>query len=217
ARTATRLAGELDPTAVLDEVAEHSLALLRVDACTISVLEDAELVVKAAAGGARDLVETRYPLGAHPAAEVVDAGAPVALAAAAERITGVPPVEALGRTVPQILQRELASATGTPIGLRNATIRRGNDEVTLSLTEAVMHDPAGAVAGRIFAFRDVSAEQLVEQMKSDFVSIISHGLRTPLTSIFGFAETLLRRDILFGEAERRTFLGYIASEAERLT
>src|SRR6185436_16970416 len=77
--------------------------------------------------------------------------------------------------------------------------------------------PAGAVAGRIFAFRDVSSERIVEQMKSDFVSTVSHELRAPLTSIYGFAETLLRRDVLFGEAERQTFLGYIASEAQRLT
>jgi len=80
-----------------------------------------------------------------------------------------------------------------------------------------MRDPAGAVSGRIFAFRDISAERVVEQMKSDFVTAVSHELRTPLTSIYGFAETLLRQDVLFGEDERRTFLGYIASESERLT
>jgi two-component system phosphate regulon sensor histidine kinase PhoR len=54
-------------------------------------------------------------------------------------------------------------------------------------------------------------------MKSDFVSTVSHELRTPLTSIYGFAETLLRQDVLFGDAERETFLRYIASESERLT
>src|SRR5881275_1181697 len=80
-----------------------------------------------------------------------------------------------------------------------------------------MRDPAGAVAGRIFAFRDISADRLVEQMKSDFVSTVSHELRTPLTSIYGFSETLLRRDVLFDEEERRVFMGYIASESERLT
>ena len=80
-----------------------------------------------------------------------------------------------------------------------------------------MTDPAGAVAGRIYAFRDISAERSVEQMKSDFVSTVSHELRTPLTSIYGFAETLLRQDVLFGEEERSTFLRYIASESERLT
>jgi signal transduction histidine kinase len=80
-----------------------------------------------------------------------------------------------------------------------------------------MRDPAGAVAGRIFAFRDISADRFVEQMKSDFVSTVSHELRTPLTSIYGFAETLLRQDVQFGDQERETFLRYIASEAERLT
>jgi signal transduction histidine kinase len=80
-----------------------------------------------------------------------------------------------------------------------------------------MRDPAGAVAGRIYAFRDVSSDRLVEQLKSGFVSTVSHELRAPLTSIYGFAETLLREDVAFGADERRTFLSYIASEAERLT
>ena len=70
--------------------------------------------------------------------------------------------------------------------------------------------PPGAVAGRIFAFRDISAERVVEQMKSDFVSTVSVELRAPLTSIYGFAQTLLREDISFGDAERRTFLEFIA-------
>jgi signal transduction histidine kinase len=80
-----------------------------------------------------------------------------------------------------------------------------------------MRDPVGAVAGRIFAFRDISGDRLVEQVKSDFVSTVSHELRTPLTSIYGFAETLLRQDVMFGEEERQTFLRYIASESQRLT
>ena len=100
---------------------------------------------------------------------------------------------------------------------RLVPIMRGGEEVWLSVTEAVMRDPAGAVAGRIYAFRDISADRLVEEMKSDFVATVSQELRRPLTSIYGFAETLLRRDVHFGDEERRTFLGYIASESERLT
>jgi PAS domain S-box-containing protein len=136
---------------------------------------------------------------------------------AAEAITGVPAAAALGRSLLEVLQRELASDEEGLAGERLIAIQRGGDEVTLSLTEAVMRDPVGAVSGRIFAFRDVSSERIVDQMKSDFVSTVSHQLRAPLTSIYGFAETLLRRDVLFGEAEQDTFLGYIASEAQRLT
>jgi PAS domain S-box-containing protein len=137
--------------------------------------------------------------------------------AAAEQITGVQADDALGRTPVQVLQRTLESDSDTPQGDRLVPIMRGREEVLLSVTEAVMRDPAGAVAGRIFAFRDISADRLVEQMKSDFVSTVSHELRTPLTSIYGFAETLLRRDVMFGDEERLTFLGYIASESQRLT
>ena len=136
--------------------------------------------------------------------------------AAAEKITGVPASEALGRTPLDVLQRNLESVPGSAPE-RLIAIMRGREEVWLSMSEAVMRDPAGAVAGRIFAFRDISADRLVEQMKSDFVATVSHELRTPLTSIYGFAETLLRQDILFGDEERTTFLSYIASESQRLT
>ncbi|HEY2542077.1 MAG TPA: GAF domain-containing protein [Gaiellaceae bacterium] len=144
-------------------------------------------------------------------------GAVVLWNAAAEKITGVPAADALGRTPFDVLQRNLESDPGTPAADRLVPIMRGREEVWLSVSEAVMRDPTGAVAGRIFAFRDISADRLVEQMKSDFVSTVSHELRTPLTSIYGFAETLLRQDVLFGDEERTTFLGYIASESQRLT
>jgi PAS domain S-box-containing protein len=144
-------------------------------------------------------------------------GAVVLWNAAAERITGVPAEEALGRPPGEVLQRELESGEAGPAGERLVSLRRGGEEVWLSLTEAVMRDPAGAIAGRIFAFRDISAERVVEEMKSEFVSNVSRELRSPLTSIYGFAETLMRDDVLFGEEERATFLSYIASEAGRLT
>jgi PAS domain S-box-containing protein len=129
---------------------------------------------------------------------------------AAEQITGVPPSDAFGRPPEHSIGRAL-SAEGL------VSIDRGGSEIWLSVTEAVMRDPAGVVAGRIYAFRDISSERIVEQMKTQFVSTVSHELRTPLTSIYGFAETLLREDVLFGDEERKVFVGYIASESERLT
>ena len=141
---------------------------------------------------------------------------------AAEQITGVRAIDALGQLPARALGRSLEAPADGPqadrgAGSRLVSVRRGGEEAWLSVSEAVMTDPAGAVAGRIFAFRDISAERAVEQMKSDFVSTVSHELRTPLTSIYGFAETLLRQDVLFDERERETFLRYIASESERLT
>ena len=144
-------------------------------------------------------------------------GAVVLWNRAAERITGVAASEALGKTPAQVLQRNLGSEAGDPPREGLVPLRRGNADVWLSVAETVVRDPAGAISGRIFAFRDISAERVVEQMKEEFVSSVSHELRTPLTSIYGFAETLLRSDIEFGPEERRIFLGYIASESQRLT
>ena len=135
--------------------------------------------------------------------------------AAAERITGISSDEALGRTSSEVLRQELDS--GEDLGERSISIKRGDKELWLAVTEATMRDPADQLAGKIFTLRDVSTDRFVEQAKSDFVSSISHELRAPLTSIYGFAETLLRRGELFDETQRRTFLSYIASESERLT
>jgi signal transduction histidine kinase len=130
---------------------------------------------------------------------------------AAEVITGVPASEAIGRSPAQVVQRDLDTDNGL------VAIRRGDDEVWLQLSEAVMRDPSGAVVGRIFAFRDISAEHAMETMRSEFVSAVSVDLRAPLTSIYGFAQTLLRDDVAFSDEDRRRFLEFIAREAEHLT
>ncbi|MGH2921367.1 MAG: GAF domain-containing protein, partial [Gaiellaceae bacterium] len=194
---------------------EEVEALTALAGNTSSVLSNAELYQRVALERERS-----YAILANIADGIVAVdrdGQVVLWNTAAEEITGVPAVSALGRTPLEVIQRDLSGGEERAPGERLVPIRRGADEVWLSLTEAVMRDPSGAVAGRIFAFRDVSAERRVEQMKSDFVSTVSHELRAPLTSIYGFAETLLRRDVLFEDADRHTFLSYIASEAQRLT
>lgn len=54
----------------------------------------------------------------------------------------------------------------------------------------------------------------LDQAKSDFLSIVSHELKTPLTAVQGFSELLLTRPIPPDRA--RQFLGHIHQEAERL-
>jgi PAS domain S-box-containing protein len=217
------LAGDRSPRGVLSVYSAHPRvwrdeeidALLALAASTSGALANAELYQRVALERERSVAILANI--ADGIVAVDREGTVVLWNAAAEKITGVPASEALGRTPLDILQRNLESDSEGAVGERLISIRRGREEVWLSMSEAVMRDPVGAVAGRIFAFRDISADRLVEQMKSDFVSTVSHELRTPLTSIYGFAETLLREDILFGDEERTTFLGYIASESQRLT
>ncbi len=194
---------------------EEIEALLAVAASTSAALSNAELYQRVALERERSVA-----ILANIADGIVAVdrdGEVVLWNSAAERITGVPASVALGRAPVDVLQRSLEGPDDGVRGNRLVPIKRGREEVWLSVTEAVMRDPVGAVSGRIFAFRDISGDRLVEQVKSDFVSTVSHELRTPLTSIYGFAETLLRQDVMFGEEERQTFLRYIASESQRLT
>ncbi|HJU36033.1 MAG TPA: GAF domain-containing protein [Gaiellaceae bacterium] len=194
---------------------EEIEALLAVAASTSAALSNAELYQRVALERERSVA-----ILANIAEGIVAVdrdGKVVLWNSAAEGITGVPAAVALGRAPVDVLQRSLEAPDDGARGDRLVPIMRGREEVWLSVTEAVMRDPLGAVAGRIFAFRDISGDRLVEQVKSDFVSTVSHELRTPLTSIYGFAETLLRQDVMFGEEERQTFLRYIASESQRLT
>jgi PAS domain S-box-containing protein len=194
---------------------EEIEALLAVAASTSAALSNAELYQRVALERERSVA-----ILANIAEGIVAVdrdGKVVLWNSAAETITGVPAPLALGRAPVDVLQRSLETPGEGARGEGLVPIMRGREEVWLSVTEAVMRDPLGAVAGRIFAFRDISSDRLVEQVKSDFVSTVSHELRTPLTSIYGFAETLLRQDVMFGEEERLTFLRYIASESQRLT
>jgi signal transduction histidine kinase len=47
------------------------------------------------------------------------------------------------------------------------------------------------VVGRLFAYHDLSWEKTIDQMKSEFISIASHELRTPMTSIKGSVDLIL--------------------------
>lgn len=53
----------------------------------------------------------------------------------------------------------------------------------------------GAEGGLIVYWRDMTAESEVDRMKSEFLSTAAHELRTPMVSIFGFAELMLNRPL----------------------
>lgn len=70
--------------------------------------------------------------------------------------------------------------------------------------------------GIVASIEDLTEMKKLETMRTDFVANVSHELKTPLTSIKGFVETLKSGDVQEEEQKRR-FLGIIEIEAERLT
>jgi two-component system phosphate regulon sensor histidine kinase PhoR len=68
--------------------------------------------------------------------------------------------------------------------------------------------------GTVAVVQDITDIKKLENMRSQFVANVSHELKTPLTSIKGFAETL---KYVEDETNREKFLNIINEEAERLT
>ena len=62
----------------------------------------------------------------------------------------------------------------------------------------------------------LEAERWLRRMQDEFVTTISHELRTPIGFIKGYATTLLREDIKWDDASRHEFLTIIDEEADRL-
>jgi PAS domain S-box-containing protein len=140
--------------------------------------------------------------------------------AAAAAITGVREADALGRRPADVLPAwgeltqlaELADAEA-PERARPVTVpietEAGDRWVAVT---GVAFDE-----GIVYALRNVTDEQALEQARSDFVATASHELRTPLAAVYGAARTLRRTDIEIPAEQREQFLEMIVSETERLT
>jgi PAS domain S-box-containing protein len=131
----------------------------------------------------------------------------------AERITGLDAAAAVGRPAADIFRpweslAPLAEDAATAPETRPVEVN--GRELWLSITGVAF---AGGV---VFAFRDLTAEQAVERLKSDFVATVSHELRTPLAAVYGAALTLRREDVRLSEPQRTGLLEVISGEADRL-
>lgn len=70
-------------------------------------------------------------------------------------------------------------------------------------------------AGVIVVIQDVTEQEKLDSMRKQFLADVSHELKTPITSIMGYADTLLDSDV---DAEnQKKFLSRISSEAERMS
>jgi len=89
------------------------------------------------------------------------------------------------------------------------------DESYLNMFFAPFKDENDRPAGIMVLIQDITEHVKLDNMRKEFVADVSHELKTPLTSILGYAETLSETD--YDEEIRQKFLGVISSEAVRMT
>ncbi len=70
-------------------------------------------------------------------------------------------------------------------------------------------------SGIVIVFQDISKEHSLDQMRKDFVANVSHELKTPLTTIKTYTETLMENEMDPPTQDR--FLSIIAREIDRMT
>jgi len=90
------------------------------------------------------------------------------------------------------------------------------DSVIYSISYEKFKDENANDIGIIVLLKDITQRQKLENMQMDFVANVSHELKTPLTTIKGYTETLME-GYVDDEEMRKEFLGIIDSEADRMS
>ena len=104
------------------------------------------------------------------------------------------------------------------IYLENWTTREKQINVNdkyLKLYFAPFKDENDRPSGIIVLIQDITEHVKLDNMRKEFIADVSHELKTPLTSIMGYSETLMAMD--YDKDMQEKFLNVISSEAVRMT
>jgi PAS domain S-box-containing protein len=94
-------------------------------------------------------------------------------------------------------------------------LRKDNSTVPVFVTATPVVS-AGAPIGSVLIFRDATTDREIDRMKTEFISLASHQLRTPLSAIRWFAEMLLNGDAGKLSDEQKDFTQNIADSTVRM-
>lgn len=90
-----------------------------------------------------------------------------------------------------------------------------SEERYLQTNGTILRDASGRGIGALVVINDVTRIRRLENLRRDFVANVSHELKTPVTSIKGFIETL-RDGAIADPQSAEQFLSIIARQADRL-
>jgi two-component system phosphate regulon sensor histidine kinase PhoR len=124
----------------------------------------------------------------------------------AEQVTGLPRERAgIDDPVVAFLREERAP------GLRRVTLPVRHGGLVVDLVVTAMPD-----GGVLQTFRDTTMADLLQQTQRNFMATASHELRTPITAILGFSDTLVNPELELTERQREEFIAIIREHAYQL-
>ena len=144
----------------------------------------------------------------------------VSINRAAAKFLDTDPTKAKGRTIEEVVhntdfQEFIQGILNEEGPRRTEVVLPGQKDRIVRLDGATLTDSKGNKSGAVVVISDMTRMRRLEDVRRDFVANVSHELRTPITSIKGFAETLLEG--AFKEPEKaERFLQIIAKHSDRL-
>ena len=147
-------------------------------------------------------------------------GRVVSINKAAANFLSIDPVQAQQRNVEEVIRNvEIQQFIQKTLDSRQATemdiFLPTEDGHFFRFLGASLADCGGSRCGAVIVLNDMTRIRRLEKVRRDFVANVSHELKTPITSIKGFVETLL--DGAVNEpGQARHFLEIIARHADRL-
>lgn len=130
------------------------------------------------------------------------------------------PGDLKGRSVHEVVRKSdllefVESSLANESPMENDILIRGEEDRWLNLHGTALYDASNRKMGALIVLRDVTRLHRLENVRRDFVANVSHELKTPITSIKGFVETLIDGALDDRENAAR-FLEIIARQANRL-
>ncbi len=120
--------------------------------------------------------------------------------------------------LPSIEQEFARMVQGEIAVIPSYRIRHKNGHwVTLSATGSAAYDEQGSPSLVVATSHDITQQKELERRKDEFISIASHELRTPVTSIKGFTQILNRRSQRKGDEESVRHLSIMEKQLNKLT
>lgn len=95
--------------------------------------------------------------------------------------------------------------------------KEGQPPLPIGITYAPLLSDEGSLLNIIATARDITRFRQAEELKSTFISVISHELKTPVALIKGYVSTLRREDVQWDPEIVKDSLAVIEEETDRLT
>ena len=124
--------------------------------------------------------------------------------------------ESDGKPGNDFIAEAIKTGQGTKMANHTLLIAKDGKKIPVADSAAPIKDAKGNLVGCVVVFRDVTHERDVDRAKTEFVSLASHQLRTPLTSINWYIEMLQAGDAGVLNDKQKEFLTEVYQGSHRM-